>query len=178
MRDSHLSRRCRLNLTYQRGQYLYIKALETYLIAVEASLIPLLPTDQRLRFVERLTSAAAIQAEGKPNLKKKASKEYKDEVTAYFANLNTVLKIWKRFEINQAEIDGRLSPERIVFELTAERETTYSQRSALQTYALNAINSALERGYDLTKILNCTRQAVRQSPVYRSLDKTKAGVKI
>lgn len=165
-----------MNLTYQRGQFVHMTALETYILAVENNLIPCLPTHQRLRFVETMISVVTLHMSDKPGSKKKASEEYKRKVSDFFAQESVVIKLYKKFEIAEAEADGRLSPERIVNELLVNKQANYGQKSELQTYALNAIQKAKTKGHDLSKIINSTRQAVRRTSVYRDISKSKETV--
>jgi hypothetical protein len=158
-------------LTHQRGMFLRMAAMDTYMLAVEDGQIPCLSTECRLRFVEKLVTAAALAASDKASDKKpeRVSEDYRKCVDAFLRSEENVRKLWVKFELAEAEAGGSLSPQKIVKDILQDRQLSYGQTSTLESYAARAIAAAKAKGYSLPKIVRSARSAVTCSSAYRQL---------
>lgn len=164
-----------MDLTYQRGGYLNLVALETYLILVENDVIPLLRTPLRHKFIELLVSTVAYDLDSEESQSNNPSKEYKKKVMEFFESDKKVLKLWRQFSISQAEKDGTLSPERIVEDLLIGVDASYAQKSELQSHAIKFIAKAKKKGYDVASIINSVQFALRRNGAYKRILLTTKG---
>lgn len=158
-----------MNLTDQWGNYLNLLALETYVSLVEDECIPLLPTAQRLGYIEALVARVVYDLGTIDNKKKDLPRVYKRTALLFFENEVNNLKVWNQFSVAQAEKDGILSPERIVDELLEGIDASYAQKSTLQSHALKYIAKAKRKGYDVPTIINSVQYALRRNGAYKRI---------
>jgi hypothetical protein len=146
--------------------YVLLVATDAYLLAVENGDLPLLATQQRLDFTEQMAWAAVMNVDGEANECRNLTAEYQKRIEHFFSSNRTVLRLWKKFEYQQAEVDGRLSPQRIIADLLGDVHLAYGQQSTLETYAVIAIQEAKKNKYDLTRTLRFVRKFVQARPLF------------
>ena len=134
-----------MHLTPKLKVFVILVATDAYLLAVEKGDVPLLITQQRLDFTERLAWMAILDVDDEPNDCDNLTAEYQKRIEHFFAPEKAVLKLWKKFELDQAVVDGRLSPGRIIADLLGDIHLPYGEKSALETYAVIAIAEAKKK---------------------------------
>lgn len=155
-----------MHLTPKLKTYVLLVATDAYLVAVENGRLPLLATQQRLDFTEQMAWAAVMNVDGEANECHNLTAEYQKRIEHFFASKRTVLRLWKKFEFQQAEADGRLSPERIIADLLGDTDVPYGQKSTLETYAVIAIEEARRNRYDLARTIRSVRSFVQARPLF------------
>jgi len=155
-----------VHLTPKISDYIQLVATARYLTCVEDGDIPLLATKQRKAFVEHMVKSAIFAIDATPNKNNNLTREYQRRVKRYFASRSTVLNHWRRFEVQLAVKEGRLSPERLVDDFLKGMPISYGQRSALASYAQRVIQASIAKNRSLDQIIRNVNRRLKTAPPY------------
>lgn len=144
-------------------------ATNVYLMGVENGDWPLLTNQQRLDFTEQMALTAILQVNDELHVECNVTVKYQKRIVQFFSSQRNVQKLWEKFELQQALVDGRLSPERIVANMLGDIDLSYGQKSTLESYAVIAITEAKGKRYNLARTLRFVHRFVQARPVFREI---------